>query len=245
MTLLDKSNTLVIVPAYNEQDSIVSVIEEIKATGFPFVVIDDGSIDQTRNRAISAGARTISLPFNAGVGGALKCGFRHAVQKGFLAVIQCDADGQHPTESFESLIRHANVNDSHLVIGSRFAAENSKFQLSAPRKAAMVALSAVASKKNQIHISDTTSGFRLIRQPLLSQFAIKFPGYYLGDTFEALNVAAAHDYAVSQIPVSFSNRTQGTSSASTTYAISNIAKILCVTLMGLHIRIDKHMEKGL
>jgi glycosyltransferase involved in cell wall biosynthesis len=66
MTLLDKTNTLITISAYNEQDSIVAVIEEVKATGFPFVVIDDGSTDETRTRVISAGARTISLPFNAG-----------------------------------------------------------------------------------------------------------------------------------------------------------------------------------
>ncbi|NBO57073.1 MAG: glycosyltransferase family 2 protein, partial [Actinobacteria bacterium] len=144
MTLLDRSNTLIVVPAYNEQDSIIPVIEEVKETGFPFVVIDDGSTDETRRRSIAAGARTISLPFNAGVGSALKCGFQHAVQRGFGAVIQCDADGQHPTESFESLIRHANTNDSHLVIGSRFSGEDGEFQLSAPRKVAMSVLSAIA-----------------------------------------------------------------------------------------------------
>jgi len=244
MTLLDKTNTLVIVPAYNEQDSIVSVIEEIKATGFSFVVIDDGSTDETRNRAIAAGARTISLPVNAGVGGALKCGFQHAVRNGFHAVIQCDADGQHPTDSFESLIHDANTNNSHLVIGSRFEGEKGTIKISKPRKVAMLALSKAANTKNHVRISDTTSGFRLISQPLLSQFAQKFPGYYLGDTFEALNVAASHDYSVSQIPVAFSDRTQGKSSASTTYAISNIAKILCVQLMGLHFKIDKHTAKG-
>ena len=69
MNLLSKSNTLIIVPAFNEQDSIVSVITEIKTTGFPYIVIDDGSTDKTRKRDIGAGARTISLPFNAGVGG--------------------------------------------------------------------------------------------------------------------------------------------------------------------------------
>ena len=66
MTLLDRTNTPIIISAYNEQDSIVAVIEEIKTTGFPFVVIDDGSTDETRTRVISAGARTISLPFSAG-----------------------------------------------------------------------------------------------------------------------------------------------------------------------------------
>ena len=104
MTLLDKTNTLVIVPAFNEQDSIVAVIEEIKATGFPFVVIDDGSTDETRNRAISAGARTISLPFNAGVGCAVRCGFRYAVDNKYHAAIQIDADGQHPVSYLKHLI---------------------------------------------------------------------------------------------------------------------------------------------
>jgi len=244
MTLLDKTNTLVIVPAYNEQDSIVSVIEEIKATGFPFVVIDDGSTDETRNRAIAAEARTISLPFNAGVGGALKCGFRHAIEHGYIAVIQCDADGQHPTEDFESLINHANLHSSHLVIGSRFTVDKETMRVSKLRKFAMQMLSNVAKRMNQVEVTDTTSGFRLIAQPLLGQFAQRFPGYYLGDTFEALNVAVSNDYSVSQISVPFTNRTQGTSSASNTYAISNIIKILCVQLMGLHFRIDKHIAKG-
>jgi hypothetical protein len=105
-------------------------------------------------------------------------------------------------------------------------------------------LSSVAKRANQVEVTDTTSGFRLISQPLLGQFAQRFPGYYLGDTFEALNVAASNDYSVSQISVPFSNRTLGTSSASNTYAISNIVKILCVQLMGLHFKIDKHTAKG-
>ena len=244
MTQIEKTNTLVIVPAFNEQDSIVSVIEEIKATGFPFVVIDDGSTDETRNRAIAAGARTISLPFNAGVGGALKCGFQHAIEHGYQAVIQCDADGQHPTKDFESLINHANLQSSHLVIGSRFTVDKKTMHVTKLRKFAMQMLSNVAKRMNQVEVTDTTSGFRLIAQPLLGQFAQRFPDYYLGDTFEALNVAVSNDYSVSQISVPFTNRTQGTSSASNTYAILNIMKILCVQLLGLHFRIDKHIAKG-
>jgi glycosyltransferase involved in cell wall biosynthesis len=244
MTLLDKTNTLIIVPAYNEQDSIVAVIEEIKATGFPFVVIDDGSIDETRNRAISAGARTISLPFNAGVGGSLKCGFQYAIRQGYEAVIQCDADGQHPTKDFESLINHANAYSSHLVIGSRFTDDEATMQVSKSRKLAMRMLSGLAKRKNQAEITDTTSGFRVIAQPLLGQFAQRFPGYYLGDTFEALIVATSNNYSVSQISVPFSNRIYGTSSASNTYAVSNIVKILCIQIMGLHFKIDKHMAQG-
>lgn len=243
MTLLDKTNTLVIVPAFNEQDSIVSVIEEIKATGFPFVVIDDGSTDETRNRAISAGARTIALPFNAGVGGALKCGFTFAVKNGYQAVIQCDADGQHPTECFEDLVNHASKNCAHLVIGTRFSGAQASMNVGRHRKAAMQILALVAKKKYEIAISDTTSGFRLISEPLLGQFATRFPDYYLGDTVEALSVAAYHKYRVSEIPVPISERSQGASSASTTHAVLGILKVLCMSLMRLHLRIEFNSEE--
>ena len=163
---------------------------------------------------------------------------------GYAAVIQCDADGQHPTKDFESLINHANANSSHLVIGSRFTDDEATMQVSKSRRLAMWMLSGLAKRKNQVEITDTTSGFRVIAQPLLGQFAQRFPGYYLGDTYEALIVATSNNYSVSQISVPFSNRTHGTSSASNTYAISNIVKILCVQTMGLHFKIDKHMAQG-
>jgi hypothetical protein len=115
-------------------------------------------------------------------------------------------------------------------------------RVSKPRKIAMQMLSSVAKRANQVEVTDTTSGFRLISQPLLGQFAQRFPGYYLGDTYEALNVAASNNYSVSQIHVPFSNRTHGKSSASNTYAISNIVKLLCVQLMGLHFQIDRNSE---
>ena len=237
MTLLNKTNTLVIVPAYNEQDSIVSVIEEIKATGFSFVVIDDGSTDETRNRAIAAGARTISLPFNAGVGGSLKCGFQHAVRNGFRAIIQCDADGQHPTQNFESLVNHANTHSKHLVIGSRFTSDEESMYLSKTRRFAMRMLSSVAKRMNQVEVTDTTSGFRLIAQPLLGQFAERFPGYYLGDTFEALNLAKKYDYAIDEIGVPISDRASGKSSANLLHASMSYLKVITIEFFGIGIKI--------
>ena len=234
MTLLDKTNTLVIVPAYNEQDSIIFVIEEIKATGFPFVVIDDGSTDETRKRAISAGARTISLPFNAGVGGALKCGFRFATENEYQAVIQCDADGQHPTESFECLLNEANRNMNQIVIGSRFSGGNPTMDVSKHRRFVMQVLSKSISR---VTISDTTSGFRLISQPLLGEFAQSFPSNYLGDTYEALNVAIGRSYSVSEISTPLKNRKLGKSTASNSYAIMNIIRVLSTKILRIQFKI--------
>jgi glycosyltransferase involved in cell wall biosynthesis len=234
MTPLDKTNTLVIVPAYNEQDSINSVIEEIKATGFPFVVIDDGSTDETRKRAISAGARIISLPFNAGVGGALKCGFRYAIEKEYQAVIQCDADGQHPSEQLERFIDYANCNADHLVIGSRFAGTSGSIDLSRHRRLLMRLLSKTVGCEE---VSDTTSGFRLTRKPLLDEFARAFPNHYLGDTYEVLVVALKNKYSVGEIPTPMTNRRFGQSSASNVYAVSNVIRVVLARILRIQFQI--------
>ena len=233
MTLLDKTNTLVIVPAYNEQDSIVSVIEEIKTTGFPVVVIDDGSTDETRNRAITAGARTISLPFNSGVGGALKCGFMFALSNGYLSVIQCDADGQHNALAIEELMYEANQCNSAMVIGSRYKclSESSNYKNTGSRLFASKKLAKIASRHCGCAITDSTSGFRVIRKPLLNEFAERFPRYYLGDTFEALVTAGRSGYAISEIKVEMFQRKTGRSSATSLEAISKIFKVLAVTLV--------------
>jgi glycosyltransferase involved in cell wall biosynthesis len=243
MIPLDRTNTLVVIPAYNEEGSIISVIEEIKASGFPFVVIDDGSVDGTRRRTIEAGARIVSLPFNTGVGGALKCGFRFAVENGYRAVIQFDADGQHPTGHLTKLVEYANQISGHLVIGTRFHNKSGSMDISRTRRIAMKFLSFVTNRKTPIVVSDTTSGFRLISEPLLTQFARSFPKYYLGDTFEAVNVAALNGYVLGEVSVPFANRTIGESTSSNLNSILSIVKILCVTRMGLHFRIERYKSE--
>ena len=83
-------------------------------------------------------------------------------------------------------------------------------------------------------ITDSTSGFRLIREPLLSEFAAEFPSYYLGDTYEATIAAARAGYTVVEVPAALRPRSSGISSASNTRAIVLIAKVLVVTLLRLH-----------
>jgi hypothetical protein len=101
----------------------------------------------------------------------------------------------------------------------------------------MWCLSYVASQLAGTPLTDTTSGFRLIQEPLLSEFAKEFPNYYLGDTFEATVVALRGGYKVVEIPAALSPRLHGSSSTSTTEAVRLIAKVLVITLTGLHPRI--------
>ena len=226
MTLLDKTNTLVIVPAYNEQDSIVSVIEEIKTTGFPFVVIDDGSTDETRIRAIEAGARTISLPFNAGVGGSIKCGMRFALDNQFEAVIQCDADGQHSPLYFEKLVQKSNKVESVIIIGTRFSDISSKMPIELTKFIGIKILSKVVLKRQKFNVSDPTSGFRLTRKELMIKLVRHQPNFYLADTIFPLQVAKILNLGVSEVPVEMCKRKFGESSASFLGAIAFFVRVV-------------------
>src|SRR4051812_45870654 len=89
--------TLVVMPAFNEEASVGAVVAEVreKLPGVDCLVVDDGSADATSERARNAGAAVATLPFNLGVGGAMRLGFRYALENGYHNVVQIDADGQH------------------------------------------------------------------------------------------------------------------------------------------------------
>ena len=240
--VIQNSDVLVVVPAYNEAASIEQVVTGIHSVGFSCVVVDDGSEDDTSVVAKRAGAKVLSLPFNAGVGGALRCGFRYAVENGFTAVIQCDADGQHQSHHFQDLIRSANETQADFVLGSRFLSAENTMEPHIVRRFAMWWLARVASRATGQKITDSTSGFRLIRRPLLDELAEHLPEYYLGDTFEALVVVGRAGYAVEEIGTAMAPRQSGVSSASNGRAIALIGKSLTTVLLGIHFRIKKKSQ---
>lgn len=226
--------SLVIIPALNEERTIGEVVSAVCVLGYDVVVVDDGSVDSTAQIAAAHGAVVLRLPINLGVGGALRAGFRYAVDHGYQEVIQVDADGQHPPHQIADLQNAAASRDMHLVIGSRYLSADSTITQSLPRRFSMWCLSRIASRIAGTHITDTTSGFRLIREPLLSEFAREFPNYYLGDTFEATVGAMRAGYRVVEIPAALSPRLHGTSSTSSVRAVVLIAKVLVIALVRLH-----------
>jgi hypothetical protein len=234
---LDNTNVLVLVPAFNEERNLGSVIKEILDNGYQVLVIDDGSIDNTRRVVIDFGVDLLSLPFNLGVGGALKAGFCRASELDFLAVVQVDADGQHQTTEIKNLINEANETSAHLVIGSRFRSLTNELEIGISRRFVIRMLARSASKATGVQITDPTSGFRLISQPLLSEFSRSFPINYLGDTYEALVSAGRAGYKVREVPAAMKNRVHGVSTASNVQAIKFIIKSFLVALVRLHVRI--------
>ena len=222
---------LVLIPALNEQATIRDVVLGVIDHGFDVVVINDGSGDNTAEFARAAGATVLNLRVNLGVGGALRCGFRYAVNNGYRSVVQCDADGQHPISHIQKLIDVSNQTSSHLVIGSRFRYEEILMTVPRHRRFAMWLLGVIASRACQTKITDSTSGFRLISEPLLSQFAKNFPSHFLGDTFEANVVAGRSGYKVKEVAAPMSNRKAGVSSTGSGRSIILIVRSILVVLL--------------
>lgn len=240
---LSKDNVLVIVPAFNEQESISAVLRTLLDNEYQVLVVDDGSLDNTRSIAQEVGVDVLTLPFNLGVGGALRAGFKFAVRHQYRAVVQVDADGQHDASQIINLIDSANEFGAHLVLGSRFQQSADSMTIPVVRRQVMRLLSAFASRATSTTITDATSGFRIIQDPLLSEFANVFPSYYLGDTYEALMSAGKAGYVVKEIPTVIVNRTHGTSSASTLQSVKFIFKSVVVAGLGIHARITDYREQ--
>lgn len=223
------TNVLVVVPAYNEQDAIADVVAQITASGFRVLVVDDGSTDHTRTRAAAAGAEVVSLNSNSGVGVAIRTAFAAAVERGYEAIVQCDADGQHPVEDIPALIAASKGVD--VVVGSRFRSTANTMTMGLVRRSASRLLAWSASRACGTPITDPTSGFRLIRQPLLGELAEKLPASYLSDTYEVLVAAGRAGYTVVEIPAPFANRTTGVASAGA--VASALHMVRCVLRVAL------------
>jgi glycosyltransferase involved in cell wall biosynthesis len=161
----------------------------------------------------------------------LRCGFRWAVANGYDSVVQCDADGQHDPADIRRLVEAASAGGIHLLVGSRFAA-NEGFQATRLRRVPMRLLARVASRAAGTPLTDASSGFRVISEPLLSEFARMYPIHYLGDTFEVLVQAARKGYRVGEIPMVMRARAGGTPSAGSAASVRYLIRAVLALLIG-------------
>ena len=161
---------IAVVPAYNERDNIVSTIEDLRsnAPGVDYVIVNDGSKDDTLSICREHGYNVIDLPVNLGLAGAFQTGMRYAYEHGYDYAIQFDADGQHSAAYIYEMIRVAEAKDANIVIGSRFATQ--KKPLSA-RMAGSVLISAMILLTTRQRIQDPTSGMRLFDRKMIPLFA--------------------------------------------------------------------------
>lgn len=211
MRNFDKNRILVIMPAWNEADCVGATVSEVLSLDEPYdvLVVNDGSTDATSTIASHAGATVLNLPFNLGVGGAMRAGFKYAQRLGYKTVIQVDADGQHDPRNIREVLN--GLNDADISIGARFA-NRGDYTVSGPRKWAMKFLAAVLSGLAKTPLTDVTSGFRAGNERAIAQYLDHYPAEYLGDTIDSLVVAIRSGLTVTQVPVEMRPRQGGTPS---------------------------------
>ena len=230
--MMQGKRVLIILPAWNESEGIASVIREIqwKLPGVDALVVDDGSVDNTAEVAAAAGAMVAKLPYNLGVGGAMRLGYRYAYEHDYDVAIQVDADGQHDPSYVPALLSALDTAD--LVIGARFAGEGD-YKVKGPRKWAMGLLSMVLSRIARTRLTDTTSGFKAANKSMIEFFAKWYPVEYLGDTIESMVGAVRCGFVVRQVPVAMRERTTGTPSASPVKAMVYLARAGFVLMLAM------------
>lgn len=202
---------VILVPAWNEEEVITDVLAEIRSVlgeRADVVVISDGSTDATADIARQAGAVVLDLPLNLGVGGAMRTGYLYAWRHGYSYAVQVDADGQHDPGEIDSLLAAARNRGADLVIGSRFAGKGD-YEVHGPRQWAMKTLSVILSRLCATHLTDTTSGFKLASRRAVGLFAREYPAEYLGDTVEALVIAARNGLHITEEAVVMRPRAGG------------------------------------
>ena len=159
------------IPAYNEELNIERVVNNL-IDNFPqydYVVINDGSKDDTAKICREKGFHLIDLPINLGLSGAVQAGMRYAWQNGYDAAIQIDGDGQHRPEYIEQLAKELEKGEAQIVIGSRFVTEKK------PRSLRMLGsnvISGLIRLSTGFRLNDPTSGMRLFNRDVVKEFAL-------------------------------------------------------------------------
>ncbi len=197
---------LIVIPAYNEALNIVRVVENLieNYPQYDYVVVNDGSTDETAAVCREKGYQLLDLPINLGLAGAFQAGLKYAYQKGYRYVIQYDGDGQHRAEFIADLLEAAK-GGWDVVIGSRFAEKKKPFS---PRMLGSRLISAMVRIASGTKIQDVTSGMRLFGPRIIRILALNMNYGPEPDTISYLVKCGAR---VTEVQVEMDERTAGES----------------------------------
>lgn len=224
-----RNRNLVIMPAYNEQDSVGRVVEalHLHLPDFDIIVIDDGSTDATA-RCVPAYARVVSLPFNLGIGGAMQTGYRFAAMHGYEVAVQVDADGQHPPESVSKLVEHMKKTGADMVLGSRFL-EPGHYDQTFARMLGIRLLGGLIRVLTGRRITDCTSGFRAVNGRVIRAYAYWYPDDYPEP--EVVLLLLRCGFRIEEVSTHMLQRTTGQSSIPLMRGLFYVAKVsVCLLL---------------
>lgn len=240
-----KEKVLIIIPAYNEADNIVRVVSHMKelAPQYDYLVVNDGSTDDTLNLCRREKFHYLDLSINMGIGGAVQAGYVYAWKNGYDIAVQMDGDGQHDIAYLEALLAPIRQGEADVTIGSRFL-QKEGFQSSASRRAGINILSFLILLTTGKRIKDVTSGYRAVNRRFIEIYSKDYPMDYAEP--EAIVAAIMHLGRVKEIPVQMCAREGGTSSITfkkSVYYMIKVTLAILICRMGYGVRRAKRKDR--
>lgn len=233
---------MVFIPAFNEEESIESVIRSVRETlpEADLLVVDDGSRDRTAALARAAGARVASLPFNQGVGAAHQTAYMFAVRGGYEICGQIDGDGQHPAAELAKLIAEVEAGRADLAVGTRFSGEG-EWKGSKLRRLGQKVFGRMVSISTGQRFTDTTSGMRALDRRAMILFTRRYSPEFA--EVESLQQAVRAGLKVVEVPVTMEPRKAGSSFITPLVSVFYIFKTVVVLLVN-HLRPAESIPEG-
>lgn len=222
------SGYVAIVPAYNEQEAIASVVSDLNAMAernglqFDVIVVNDCSSDSTASIIDGLKCIALHLPVNLGIGGAMQTGFKYAFENGYDFAFQVDGDGQHPADELPKLIKAQQTNNWDVVIGSRFI-DKTGFQSSTMRRTGINYFKYLNKALVGVEVTDSTSGFRMLNRKALEIVCDYYPDEYPEP--EAIILYAKSKLQIGETSVEMRERQGGVSSIGTGASIYYMLKV--------------------
>ncbi len=225
-------NILIIVPAYNEEESLPGVIQDLReqVPSVDVLVVNDGSRDATTRIAHERAVKVLDLPFNLGIGGAVQAGYLYAYQNDYDIAVQFDGDGQHLAAEIKKLIEPLESGRVDLSIGSRFL-NAGRYRVPVFRKLGIRIFSFVLSRILGTAVTDSTSGFRAANRRTIEFFSRIYPDDY--PEVESLVLLHKMNMRMEEVAVAMQERTGGKSSITPVRSAYYMLKVLMAIFIDL------------
>ena len=223
---------LIITPAFNETGSIQKLIKEIQSSvpQADLLIVNDGSRDDTEEKALKVGALVASLPYNLGIGGAVQTGYQIAAEEDYDVAVQIDGDGQHDPAHTAQLIQPILEGTLDLCIGSRFMDKTSEtYRSTWTRRFGIRFFCRLLGLLTGLQLTDPTSGFRAAGRKLIRSFADYYPVDFPEP--EAVKIAKRQGARIGEIPVRMRERQGGHSSIRYFATLYYMAKVTLAILI--------------
>lgn len=220
---------LVLIPAYNEEQNIVSVVEDLQqhCPQYDYIIVNDGSTDQTLDICRERHYRVLDLTVNLGLAGAFQAGIRYAVKNGYEYVLQFDGDGQHLAEYVSDMLFAARTKQSDIIIGSRYVQGKKGWSM---REIGSRMISGCIWLTTGKRIKDPTSGMRMYGAAVMKKLAFQMNYAPEPDTLAALLKSGA---SCSEVSVKMNERLYGASYLTFANSVKYMFYV-CVSILILH-----------